>query len=480
MQFRRKPDVRWPLRNQILVRMLLLLFITTVALTFANIRSTIIANRDLELGRLQRLVELAETSRFPLTPTVLEDMKSLSGAEFELAEKNGEVIAKTTAAPNASHANEQIFSFSREQSPEAIVIGGQPFYYAAVENLRVRDRMPAAGILRIFVPRESRQAIWWKASKSPLTIALLVLPIALLLSLAVASQVTRPLANLKNQVQRIAEGDVQRIPPIKGSDEIQGLSLSINEMATKLEDHDVQLRKNERLRTMVQFGSSIAHHLRNSATGCKMAVELLAAENQSIEDSDNYQVAVRQLGLMNNYIRKFLLSSKSPNMGPSDETRMIDLNRILENVVFLLSPSAQHLNVDLKVETDCDGSKVKISEEDAEQLMMNLITNGITAASQNAAESIDHGKALVSIELQVQGDRVVFSVADSGAGPAPEIAEQMFQPFVTGSKEGTGLGLSLVAEISDRAGGCVKWNRENGMTIFTFETKNEIKTTKVT
>lgn len=458
--------VRWPLRNQILIRMLILLLIIAGAITFANIRSIITSNREAELSQLQRLVKLVTTSRFPLTSSVLESMKSLSGADFLLVDSEGMPVAQTSAAPNAKLLKD----FQTATDPAKVTLEGNSFYHTAVDNFQGGTPIAAAKLLHILVPRQSEQSIWWEASKSPMLIALLVLPLMFLFSLALANQVTRPLNNLKNQVQQIAQGNVKQIPEIKSNDEIRDLNISINEMAIKLGDHETQLRKNERLRTMVQFGSSIAHHLRNSATGCKMAVELLAVDHREIASSDDYQVAIRQLGLMNNYIKKFLLLSKSSDKETVEEVPYIQLAPILENVVFLVSPSAKHLNVELSIKSNCDDSKIKMPEEDAEQMMMNLITNAITAASERGANLSSREQAFVSIDLLVKNGGVKFSVTDSGAGPPVDIADSIFQPFVTGSKEGTGLGLSLVREIAERADGQVQWTRSNGATTFSFET----------
>lgn len=457
--------MRWPLRNQILARMLLLLILIAAAITFANIRSIITSNREAELSQLERIVKLVTTSRFPLTSSVLENMRSLSGAEFLLVDGQGKVVSQTQSAPRS----DDLSNNTNDKTPTKISVDGATFYHRAIDNFQGGTPIASAELLHVLIPRQSDRSIWWEASKSPLLIALLVVPLMFLLSLAMANQVTRPLANLKNQVQQIAQGNVSPIPEIRSNDEIRDLNVSINEMAIKLGDHDAQLRKNERLRTMVQFGSSIAHHLRNSATGCKMAVELLAVDHREIAKSDDYQVALRQLGLMNNYIKKFLLLSKSSDAEHVDEPQLIQLAPILENVVFLLSPSAKHLNVEMTVHSDCDDSKIRILEEDAEQLMMNLITNGITAASEKSANLAGGEKAFVTIKLSVHDGSVTFSVTDSGAGPPEEIADSIFQPFVTGSKEGTGLGLSLVREVAERTNGNIQWKRQDNSTTFTFE-----------
>ena len=134
-------------------------------------------------------------------------------------------------------------------------------------------------------------------------------------------------------------------------------------MAKQMQDHEYQLRLNERLRTLIQFGNGIAHHLRNAATGCKMAIQLLAADNP-IGENENYKVASRQIDLMNNYIKKFLVISKSAE-GHEPPVEKIDLKATLENVRFLLQPSAKHLNVEIEVYDELRNANVNMASDDA-------------------------------------------------------------------------------------------------------------------
>jgi nitrogen-specific signal transduction histidine kinase len=63
----------------------------------------------------------------------------------------------------------------------------------------------------------------------------------------------------------------------------------------------------------------------------------------------------------------------------------------------------------------------------------------------------------------------MVEVRDSGAGPPPEIASRLFEPFVTGKPEGVGLGLAVARQAVEAHGGCIRWRRENGLTCFVIE-----------
>jgi nitrogen-specific signal transduction histidine kinase len=67
------------------------------------------------------------------------------------------------------------------------------------------------------------------------------------------------------------------------------------------------------------------------------------------------------------------------------------------------------------------------------------------------------------------GNRVTVEVVDNGPGPTPDVAEKLFEPFVTGKPEGVGLGLAVARQVAEAHGGGVGWRRVDGQTCFAVE-----------
>jgi nitrogen-specific signal transduction histidine kinase len=71
--------------------------------------------------------------------------------------------------------------------------------------------------------------------------------------------------------------------------------------------------------------------------------------------------------------------------------------------------------------------------------------------------------------MRHESDCALLTVSDTGPGPPSEIADELFEPFVTGKPDGVGIGLSVAHEVVARHGGRIYWQRVDGMTQFVVE-----------
>ena len=93
-----------------------------------------------------------------------------------------------------------------------------------------------------------------------------------------------------------------------------------------------------------------------------------------------------------------------------------------------------------------------------EQVLVNLLRNGLQASPADAS---------VDLRVAPEDGGLVFEIADRGKGIPEEMRERLFDPFVTGRTQGTGLGLAVVHRVTERHGGNVRVrDRSGGGTIF--------------
>jgi C4-dicarboxylate-specific signal transduction histidine kinase len=100
-----------------------------------------------------------------------------------------------------------------------------------------------------------------------------------------------------------------------------------------------------------------------------------------------------------------------------------------------------------------------------EQLLLNLITNAVDAAS---CANLQQGKVMVTTSQR--GDRLVVAVEDNGSGVASHVADRLFEPFETTKRNGMGLGLTVARQIVEAHHGSLSWeNLGSGGARFTVE-----------
>ena len=102
--------------------------------------------------------------------------------------------------------------------------------------------------------------------------------IAVVSTTLLARRFTSRVRQLSLQAAKIAAGDFQSTPLPATDDELRDLTAALNQMGQQLAQYEEQVRRGERLRTLGQLGAGIAHQMRNSATGARLALEFHKTE----------------------------------------------------------------------------------------------------------------------------------------------------------------------------------------------------------
>jgi signal transduction histidine kinase len=235
-------------------------------------------------------------------------------------------------------------------------------------------------------------------------------------------------------------------------------------MAAMLAAYEATIRQTEQMRTLGQLGGAFAHQLRNSATGARMALDIHREECPLGDRSESLEVGTRQLVLMEKYIQRFL----SLGARRSRVLEQLDLVEVIEELLPLLGPTAKHVGVQLDAELPAEAMTIHGERDGLEHLILNLLLNGIEAASE-ASAAHHREDARVHIAIARTGSVVTLTVEDNGAGPPPEIGESLFESFVTSKPDGVGLGLAIAKQVVTDHHGTIAWRRENGATKFRVE-----------
>lgn len=253
--------------------------------------------------------------------------------------------------------------------------------------------------------------------------------------------------------------DIAKLPslPMTGELELDRIITALNEAGLRLadarqraEDLARQVATGERLAAIGRIAAGVAHEIRNP-----IAAMRLKAENALAGDTERKGQALLamlgQIERLDSLLRRLLniTERNEPNLKP------VVLGAFLESCVAAHTERAAVKNITLRHRAHAEQGC--FDPEQMRSALDNLILNAIAASPPESQ---------VIITAALQGESLILSVSDQGPGPPPDIREHLFEPFVTGRPDGTGLGLSVVCEVAKAHSGTVELITANNGTCF--------------
>ncbi len=292
---------------------------------------------------------------------------------------------------------------------------------------------------------------------------LVILIIALLLSLRFAESLIKPLKNLKQFANELAQGNYNiKLKKEKlHNDEIADLVQTFEHMA-------VEIDKSRKLKE--EFISSVSHELRTPLTSIKGWSETLGYEGIGKEELDLglgiiQDETERMISLVEDLLDFSRLSSDRIRL----QIDMVDVTKLAKGVVAQLGVKANEKNITLLTEFNTENIEdIQGDKNRLRQVLINLVQNAIKFTAEG-------GYVVVIVS---QGEEfTTFSVTDNGIGIKKENLTKVLDKFFQEdyNKSGSGLGLAISQEIVKLHGGKMIIDSEKGVgTTITFTLKNKI------
>jgi C4-dicarboxylate-specific signal transduction histidine kinase len=150
----------------------------------------------------------------------------------------------------------------------------------------------------------------------------------------------------------------------------------------------------------------------------------------------------------------------------------VDVNEIIQELTVFLRPEATNRQVTISSELTPKLPKVKADRIQLQQVLLNLLSNGMEAMNSTSAAD----KIIIIRSQKHDPNEVLISVEDHGAGVNPDIAEKIFDPFFTTKPHGIGMGLSISRSIIEAHEGRL-WvaPASSGGAIFEFSLPVQLK-----
>jgi signal transduction histidine kinase len=140
----------------------------------------------------------------------------------------------------------------------------------------------------------------------------------------------------------------------------------------------------------------------------------------------------------------------------------LDINKVIDDVIALIRREINVHSISLRLDLGSSLSPVLGDRVQMQQVVMNLLMNGIQALSPVTGRRR---------ELRIrsrESDQILVAVEDSGVGIEPENLRRLFDVFFTTKPDGMGVGLSICRSIIEQHGGCI-WATRNSGTGSTFQ-----------
>jgi len=290
--------------------------------------------------------------------------------------------------------------------------------------------------------------------------------LAILLSSWAAARVTRPIEQLANAAQDVANGNWNATVEVSGRDEVAQLAESFNRMTMELLTQKERLVQTERVAAWRELARRLAHELKNPLFPLQLTVEnLIRARSQSPEQfeevfSESSRTLLAEISNLKAIIGRFSDFAKMPQ----PQLQSVEVNELLRGVAQLFQAQFQaHRGGAIECRLELDETLAPIDADP--ELLHRAVSNLVL----NAMDAMPNG-GLLALRSYRHGESAVIEVADTGSGLTPEECERIFTPYYTSKQHGTGLGLAIVQSVVSDHKGRIRVQSEPGKgTTFVIE-----------
>ena len=323
--------------------------------------------------------------------------------------------------------------YSRYEDSKLISTAASPIVYRGV----------VIGAIYILEVDEAQGTLLLNLQQNLRSISLVIAAVTLVMSAFFSKMLTARMAALLRAIRIVGEGEYgHRLQPV-GRDELAQLAEEFNHLTDRLQTTEEVRRR---------FVSDASHELKTPLASIRLLSDSILQTDQM--DPEMVRDFVSDIGKEAERLTRItehLLALTRLDSLPAGQTEPVDLGRVTQRVVTMLTPVADAAGVSIE-QNQKPGCIVLGTEDDMYQICHNLVENAIKY-------NFPGGK--VFVEVYPDADQILLEVGDTGIGIPDEDLPKVFNRFYRVDKArsraagGTGLGLSIVRDTVRRHGGWV-------------------------
>lgn len=197
---------------------------------------------------------------------------------------------------------------------------------------------------------------------------------------------------------------------------------------------------------VISLTSTVSQLVEEEVVGKAVAGEV--PEEEVLED---IRAGLRTIEKRSTGMLHFVKNYRRLMRVPTPEVRTVKVKDLLKGVYTLLQPEMEANHAKLSIYLRDEKAELQVDPELIEQVLINLIKNGMEACLQTASPRVE----VIAYQEEQDRDRFRIDVQDNGTGISPEDVDKIFIPFFTTKKQGSGIGLSLSKQIMRQHGGSI-------------------------
>jgi signal transduction histidine kinase len=227
------------------------------------------------------------------------------------------------------------------------------------------------------------------------------------------------------------------------------LDKEIEKIGLELRAKEEEMRRSGKLVAMGSLAAGVAHQIRNPLNGIHLIAQAMERQ-QDIPDSiiSNARHIRNESARIESIVQQFLEFAKPPK----PTVVPIDLESLIIEIIDLQTSVLTNNNI--KIQAFTEPTSINSDQSFIIEIMENLIRNAIQSISE---------KGSIEIILKSLAKEIQIEVADSGSGIKPADRERIFDLYFTTHDSGSGLGLSLTAQMISTMGGTLRLDEKPGL-----------------
>jgi PAS domain S-box-containing protein len=240
----------------------------------------------------------------------------------------------------------------------------------------------------------------------------------------------------------------------------------------RLRQAQADLAHINRVTTMGELTASLAHEIKQpitaAVTNARTCLRWLGRDHPDVEEArEAASRIVKDATRAADIISRISLLFKKGAV----KRELVDVNEVIREMIVLLRAEATRYSISVRTELAEHLPQVMVDRVQLQQVLMNLVINGI-----DAMKDVDGKRELAIKSQRRENEQLQVSVSDTGLGLPPQQADQIFDAFFTTKADGTGMGLRISRSIIETHGGRL-WVADNprrgARFCFTLPTKVE-------